>query len=151
MRTAIGSVNHVDQLHPVLTELADVGFGAKAVTLLAGDGALQGRPDWRSRFTVELGLTSLAGPVRASPTDFAAYLKRRARSLGAPVAFDGLMRSLLAERHALHLAGHVDAGGFLACVRLRDMIDEKDASNVLLRHSVGSVHVHDFGAKKQSL
>lgn len=64
---------------------------------------------------------------------------------------DIALRRLLANMppaQAEQLVRELERGGSLLFVRVRDAGEEKQASLVLLRHSPGSVHVHDFEAAK---
>jgi hypothetical protein len=64
---------------------------------------------------------------------------------------DIALRRLLANMppaQAEQLMRELDRGGSLLFVRVHDASEEKQASLVLLRHSPGNVHVHDFDSAK---
>jgi hypothetical protein len=75
---------------------------------------------------------------------FGAILMSAAIGSGAGAVIGSVLAGMVGKHHADFLHDHIDHGGLLLWVHLRDDAHEKSAVDILTKHSAHDVHVHDI-------
>ncbi|MFQ5973619.1 MAG: hypothetical protein ACE5Q3_14925 [Alphaproteobacteria bacterium] len=147
LRLAVATLRDTRELEQVLEELAQAGVDDTDICLVAGEGHLAEPPlapgHRRARLTatvVPIAAGTDAGRVMATSGPLARRFLEATEDETAPLA--GMLVHWLPERLARELGDHVDRGGLLLWVQVRDGTEEQRACTVLLKHS--QVRVHDI-------
>lgn len=93
-----------------------------------------------------VGAVATAGAIVASGGAVAAMINGAILAGGAGALIGTALATLVGDLHARHLQDHLDRGGLLLWVNIRDAEHEKRAMDILKRHSGQDVHVHDLSA-----
>jgi len=89
-----------------------------------------------------IGAVAAAGAVVAGGGAFAATLAAAALTGSASGFIGAILAGMVGEHHADYLRKQLEKGGLLLWIRTRDTDHEKQAVDVLSRHSAQDVHVH---------
>ncbi|MFP4126275.1 MAG: hypothetical protein ACLFU0_06470 [Alphaproteobacteria bacterium] len=83
-------------------------------------------------------------PVLASGGAIASAMLTTPAAGATGASFASVLAESLGRHHAHALAEHLEKGGILLCVRVRDEPHEQRATEILERHGGDDVHVHDL-------
>jgi hypothetical protein len=103
------------------------------------EGSLIGAP-------LYVAAVAAAGAIVASGGTVIAALAAATVAGGAGALIGSVLAKAVGEHHALHLEQQLEHGGLLLWVRTKDSEHEKLALDILGRHSVRDVHLHDISA-----
>ena len=93
-----------------------------------------------------VGAAAAAGAVLMSGGALAATVAAAAIGGGAGTAIGTAFAGLVGRHHAQFIQDQIDHGGLLLWVRLWNAAKEKEAVEILGRHSGLDVHIHDISA-----
>lgn len=91
-----------------------------------------------------IGGITAAGVTVASGGALAATIGAAAGAGGLGALIGGVLSKLIHDHHAKYLQTQLDRGGLLLWVRTWDPKKEKEATEILRKHSADDVHVHDI-------
>ncbi len=174
VREAVAVFDDVSSLEAAVEDLREAGFADDAISLLAGQDAVEkklGRMYQRveeleddpraprTAFVSErnlgeredrvLGSLTVLPTVIAAGTVVASAGAVAAAIVGTAVAGAALGTALthwMDRRHADRLQEQLDRGGVLLWVRTPTEADERKAMEILTRYSAHDVHIHDIPA-----
>lgn len=95
---------------------------------------------------MDVGALATAGAIVASGGAIATMVAGAVIAGGTGGLIGPALATLVDIRHARHLREHLEHGGLLLWVNIRDAEHGKRATEILSRHSGRDVHVHDLPA-----
>jgi hypothetical protein len=172
VREAVAVFEDVSSLENAVEELRAAGFGKEAISLLAGQDAVEKKLGHmyerveeledeprapRTAFVSEKNLgereSRVLGSLTILPTLLAAgTVVASAGAVAAAIVATAVGGALIGtvfthwmdRRHAEWLQEQLDRGGVLLWVRTRDEVEERKALEVLTRFSAHDVHIHEI-------